>query len=74
MRYLVSISFLLLSTVYLNPPALAGCISECKDEYESEVESCQMMWGDEPDDDYMLKSCIDDAKDEYDSCVEECTS
>jgi len=53
---------------------MAGCISDCKDEYESEIESCQLLHGDDPDDDYMLKSCIDDAKDEYESCEDDCTS
>ena len=55
-------------------PVFAGCISDCKYEYESEVSSCQMIWGDDPDDDYMLKSCIDDAKSEYESCEDECKS
>jgi hypothetical protein len=51
----------------------AGCISDCKDNYDSEVESCKMLY-DDPDEADELQQCIQDAKDEYQSCVEECTS
>ena len=51
----------------------AGCISDCKDEYDSEVQSCKLMYGD-PDEADELQQCIQNAKDEYQSCVEECTS
>jgi hypothetical protein len=51
----------------------AGCISDCKDEYDSAVESCKLMY-DDPDDADDLQQCIQDARDEYQSCVEECTS
>ena len=51
----------------------AGCISDCKDNYDSEVESCKSMY-DDPDEADDLQQCIQNAKDEYQSCVEECTS
>jgi hypothetical protein len=51
----------------------AGCISDCKDNYDSEVESCKMLY-DDPDEADELQQCIQNAKDEYQSCVEECTS
>ena len=51
----------------------AGCISDCKDEYDSAVESCKSMY-DDPDDADDLQQCIENAKDEYQSCIEECTS
>jgi hypothetical protein len=51
----------------------AGCISDCKDNYDSEVESCKLMYAD-PDEADDLQQCIQNAKDEYQSCVEECTS
>ena len=53
--------------------ALAGCMSDCHDEYESEVQNCSLIWTD-PDDAFMLTSCIDDAQSEHEDCVEECTS
>ena len=53
--------------------ASCGCVSDCRDEYESEVESC-MRLHDDPDDSYMLTSCIESAKDEFDSCKDECES
>jgi hypothetical protein len=49
----------------------AGCKSDCRDDYESEVESCKLMH-DSPDDADDLTMCIQSAKDDYDSCVEEC--
>ena len=51
----------------------AGCISDCKDEYDSAVASCKSMY-DEPDDADDLQQCIQNAKDEYQSCIDECTS
>ena len=51
----------------------AGCISDCKDNYDSEVESCKLMY-DDPEEAEDLQQCIQNAKDEYESCVEECTS
>jgi hypothetical protein len=54
-------------------PALAGCISDCRNEYASEVDSCHSQY-DDPDDADDLRQCIEDAKDEFDSCKEECTS
>ena len=54
-------------------PALAGCISDCRDEYNSEVESCQLI-NDEPDDADDLRLCIENAKEQYDDCKDECTS
>jgi hypothetical protein len=53
--------------------AWAGCISDCKDNYDSEVESCKLLY-DDPDEAEELQQCIQNAKDEYQSCVEECTS
>ena len=52
---------------------LAGCISDCKDEYDSEVESCKSQY-DDPEDADDLQQCIENAKDEYQSCIDECTS
>lgn len=65
-----------IATVAMLIPCLtwAGCISDCKDEYESATQSCQMLWGDDPESDYMLDSCMDQAKYDYDSCEEDCQS
>jgi hypothetical protein len=49
----------------------AGCKSDCRDEYESEVDSCKLLY-DDPDDAFDLQLCIQNAKDEYQSCIEEC--
>ena len=51
--------------------SMAGCKSECREEYESEVESCKEQY-DDPGDAGMLQTCIDDAKREYQSCIDEC--
>jgi hypothetical protein len=48
-------------------------LSDCKDEYDSAVESCRLLY-DEPDDADDLQDCIQSAKDEYQPCVEESTS
>ena len=51
--------------------SVAGCKSDCQNEYESEVESCKEMY-DDPGDANMLRMCIDDAKGQYQSCIDEC--
>jgi hypothetical protein len=48
-------------------------MSDCKDEYDSEVESCKLLH-DEPEVADELRQCIQNAKDEYQACVEEYTS
>ncbi len=49
----------------------AGCKSDCRDEYDSEVESCHQRY-DDPDDADELRQCIQNAKDDYEACIEEC--
>jgi hypothetical protein len=51
----------------------AGCISDCKDDYDSAVQSCKLLY-DDPDDAEDVQMCIQQAKDEYQSCIEDCTS
>jgi len=51
--------------------SMAGCKSDCREEYESEVESCKEQY-DDPGDADMLRMCIKDAKSEYQSCIDEC--
>ena len=49
----------------------AGCVSDCKDDYNSAVESCKSMY-DEPEDADDLEQCIQSAKDDWQSCIEDC--
>jgi len=49
----------------------AGCKSDCRDEYESEVDSCKLLY-DDPDDAFGLQLCIQNARNEYQSCSDEC--
>ena len=49
----------------------AGCVSDCKDEFDSAVESCKSMY-DGPEDADDLEQCIQSAKDDYQSCIEDC--
>jgi hypothetical protein len=51
--------------------SIAGCKSDCQDEYDSAVESCKEQY-DDPGDADMLKMCNDNAKSEYESCIDEC--
>ncbi len=51
--------------------SMAGCKSECREDYESQVDSCREMY-DDPDDADALKSCMDDANDQFESCMNEC--
>ena len=57
----------------LSVPAVAGCISDCTEEYQSAIEECHVLY-DDPDDADELKNCNDEAKDAYDECEEHCKS
>jgi hypothetical protein len=49
----------------------AGCKSDCKEEFQSEIETCHLTY-DRPEDADDLKMCIDAAKEQYDDCIREC--
>lgn len=66
----IGLTALLLS---LSAVVWAGCKSDCRDEYGSEVESCQLLH-DDPDDSDMLTMCVGSAKDDYESCLDNCDS
>jgi outer membrane murein-binding lipoprotein Lpp len=68
-RFILPLIFLAASSVLI----WAGCISDCKDDYDSAVQSCKLLY-DDPDDVEDLQMCIQQAKDEYQSCIEDCTS
>lgn len=50
----------------------AGCVSDCKDHFDSAVADCKLQYDDDPDDPDDLEQCIQSAKDDYVSCIEEC--
>jgi len=54
-------------------PVRAGCISDCKDEYESDVQDCSLT-NDQSEDAATLKMCLDEAQDDYRDCAQECKS
>ena len=53
--------------------SIAGCKSDCREAYDSAVESCKQIY-DDPDEAGMLATCLDEAKSEYESCIRECES
>jgi hypothetical protein len=70
-KWIIVVLILVLILFGFSLRSIAGCKSDCQDEYESEVESCKEQY-DDPDDADMLKMCIDNAKSEYESCIDEC--
>lgn len=50
----------------------ADCGEDCDSEYESDADSCHLLYGDSPreSDDYIR--CIRNAKDSYRSCLSAC--
>jgi len=64
---------ILLIALYTASAAMlwAGCKSDCKEKYQSEVDSCHLLH-DEPDEADDLRMCLQDAKEQYDNCIEEC--
>ena len=51
----------------------AGCKSDCRDDYDSEIESCKSQY-DDPDEVDELRQCIQTATDEYEACIDECNN
>jgi hypothetical protein len=51
---------------------LAACGANCDSTYQSDIASCHLMYGDDPDTADDLAMCIQTARDDYRSCVEEC--
>ena len=49
----------------------AGCVSDCKDDYDSAVEGCKSTY-DDPEDADDLEQCVQSAKDDYQACIEDC--
>lgn len=59
--------------VWVTDSSFAGCKSDCRDKYKSEVDDCKLL-NDDPEDADSLQSCVETAKDDYDRCIEECES
>ena len=70
-KWIIFLLIFVLIIFGLSLRSIAGCKSDCQDEYESAVESCKEQY-DDPDDADMLKVCTDNAKSEYESCIDEC--
>ncbi len=70
-KWIIAVFVIVFIISGFNLHAIAGCKSDCQEEYESELESCKDQY-DEPSDAQKLQTCIDDAKREYQSCVDEC--
>ncbi len=54
--------------------AWTGCISDCKSKYESEVDDCHLIHGNDPEDADDRQMCLEDAKDTYDPRKDGCQS
>jgi len=68
MRFIASMLFAVLFPLTMGWEA---CESDCKDEYDEEVKSCETFYDARNDSDY-LKLCIENAKADRDSCLHKC--
>lgn len=68
-----TIAIIIATSMFIAATAYAGCKSDCRDEYESEISTCQIMH-DGPDDADDLVSCIESARSDYESCVDDCNN
>jgi len=72
--HILSRTLLMVALLLATPRfVVAGCASDCRDDFDSEVQSCNVSW-DDPDEADDLSSCIDDAHSGYEDCIEECQS
>jgi hypothetical protein len=63
-RWILPVILLTMSSVMI----WAGCKSDCRDEYDSAIESCKSQY-DDPDDADEFQQCIQDGTDEYQSVI-----
>jgi hypothetical protein len=69
-----TMSFLFVCGLLMNcSSARAGCVSDCRDDFDSAVQSCKLTY-DDPDDSEDLEICMNSARSEYEDCIAECTS
>jgi hypothetical protein len=68
-RFILPVILFAVSSVMIS----AGCVSDCKDDYDSPLASCKSQY-DDPEDADDLEFYIQAAKDDYQSCIEDCTS
>ncbi len=59
-----AVTVALFNLTALSPFGQAGCKSDCRDDYESEIDSCHELYGDADDADD-LQRCVQDAKDDF---------
>ncbi|MGB8684434.1 MAG: hypothetical protein WCD12_16225 [Candidatus Binatus sp.] len=71
-KLLVMISITIIVAFGLPNKLNAACGEDCDSAYQSDVQSCHIMYGDDPEDADELSTCIQDARDDYRSCVEDC--
>ena len=70
-KWISAVSVFLLIILGFSFHSIAGCKSDCREAYDTAVESCKAMY-DDPNDAGMLATCVDEAKSEYESCIHEC--
>ena len=72
-KWIIAVFVFLLMIFGFGFYSIAGCKSDCREAYDTAVESCKAIY-DDPNDAGMLATCLDDAKSEYESCIHECES
>ena len=72
-RFMVVICLIALLSAPLRL-AKAACGEDCDTEYQSDVDTCHISYGDDPADAGDLALCIDNARGDYRSCVENCAN
>ncbi len=70
-RWIIVAMFSVLIIFGFSLQSIAGCKSDCRETYESEVEACKGAYAD-PGEAGELQTCIDEATSQYQSCIDEC--
>jgi hypothetical protein len=53
---------------------VGGCGENCDSTYRSDIQTCHLSYGDDPEDADDLANCIQSARDDYRSCLDDCES
>jgi hypothetical protein len=70
---LSAMAALLMVSVLFPRFSMAGCKSDCRDQYDSARDDCVATY-DDPEEADDLQMCLEEARSTYEECIQECDS
>jgi hypothetical protein len=73
-RFVIVVSMSVALTIAAASSVVGGCGENCDSTHKSDIESCHLLYGDDPEDADELSSCIQNTRADYRSCLDDCES